>query len=73
MLIVQLCFIVQLLVHIPFIYYIAKENLLMMYDEWMNYNLSCMVDRVRSEQGDPRYFLAELKNNTKANIRNGGA
>jgi hypothetical protein len=68
-----MCFIVQQVVHIPFIYYIGKENFLIMYDEYMSFNLSNMVNRVRSEQGDPRYFLAELKNNSRDNINKGGA
>ena len=67
----QLCFMVQLIVHIPFIYYISKEQCLMMYDEWANRNLTSMVDRVRSDQGDPRYFLAELRSNDPIKVLQG--
>ena len=47
--------------HIPFIYYIGKENWMMAYDEYNKQHLSKMVDRVRNDTGDPRYYLAELK------------
>ena len=68
---IQSSIILQLLVHIPYIYYIGKENFLMMFDEHQNYNLTSMVNRVRSEQGDPRYFLAELRNNSRSKINKG--
>jgi hypothetical protein len=44
----------------------------MMYDEYANLNLTNMVDRVIYEQGDPRFFLAELKNNRESMIISGG-
>ena len=69
----NVCFIVQLIVHIPFIYYIGKEQMLIMHDENFNCNMTNMVDRVRTEQGDPRYFLAELCTNTDENILQGEA
>lgn len=43
----------------------------MAYDEYYTENLSQMVNRVRFEEGDPRYFLAELKNNSHSNILKG--
>ena len=38
--IAQLCLIIQLVIHIPFVYYIGKEHLLMAYDEFKNQNLT---------------------------------
>jgi hypothetical protein len=49
--------------HIPFIYYIAKENFLIAYDEYWNQHMSLMVSRVKLEEGDPRYYLAKLVTN----------
>jgi len=69
--VVQLCLIIQLLMHIPFIYYIGKENFLMAYDEFYSSNLSNMVMRVKKEDGDPRFFLAELKDNSRKKIIEG--
>lgn len=69
----QLCLIIQLLTHTPFIYYIAKEQFLMAYDEYNNHSISLMVDRVINEQGDPRFYLAQLKTNTDENISKGAA
>ena len=57
--------------HIPFIYYIGKENFLMAYDEFYSSNLSNMVMRVKKEDGDPRFFLAELKDNSRKKIIEG--
>ena len=52
----------QLISHVPFVYYIAKENLLMAVDEYYSKNLTKMVDRVAiNNLGDPRFYLAELK------------
>lgn len=53
----------QLVTHIPFIYYIGREQLLMAYNEAVNdkNTIVNMVDRVIKENGDPRYYLAELK------------
>lgn len=59
--------------HIPFIYYIGKESLLMMLDEVINNNLTSMVDRIRNENGDPRFFLAELKKNSLQKVKAGDA
>lgn len=56
----QLVSIVSLVAMIPFFFYISREQLLVIYDEFMNSSLSLMVDRVRSELGDPRFFLAQL-------------
>lgn len=55
--------------HIPYIYYISKENCLIMVDEWLNNNTSNLVDRVKYHNGDPRHFLAELKTETKKTLR----
>lgn len=43
----------------------------MMYDEWALRNLTSMVDRVATDQGDPRYFLAELKRNDPTKVLKG--
>jgi hypothetical protein len=72
-LVIQISFLIQLITHIPFIYYIGKESLLMMLDEYLNFNLTNMVDRIRFETGDPRYFLAELKQNSREQIEKGEA
>lgn len=50
----------QLLMHVPFIYYIGKENALIAWDEYFYQNMSLMVSRVKLDEGDPRYYLAEL-------------
>ena len=52
------------MLHIPFIYYIGKENVLIAVDEISRYNLSGMIDRIRLGKiltGDPRYFKAQQK------------
>jgi hypothetical protein len=52
----------QLICHMPFIYFIGKEHILQCIDEHQNYNLSQMVDRIKSNiSGDPRFFLAQRK------------
>lgn len=61
-----------MITHIPFIFYIGKEQFLMAYDEYHNRNICNMVERVINESGDPRYFLAELRRNSKASIKEGG-
>lgn len=61
----QIFMVVQQLTHIPFIYYISKEQLLMAYDEYLNSSISRMIERVIFENGDPRFFLAELKHSNK--------
>lgn len=58
---IQFCLIFQLFLHIPFIYYIGKENILVLVDELINESTSMMVDRIHLENGDPRFFLAELQ------------
>lgn len=58
---IQGCLLTQLFFHIPFIYYIGKENVMIAYDEATTQSMSQMVERVRTEIGDPRFFLAELK------------
>jgi hypothetical protein len=65
---IQLALIIQLLMHIPFIYYIAKENIMILVDEWQTQSTSRMVDRVRDQNGDPRFYLAELQKNTVPSI-----
>lgn len=59
----QFLLLCQLVTHIPFIYYIGREQLLMAYNEAVNdkNTIVNMVDRVIKENGDPRYYLAELK------------
>lgn len=56
----QVVSIISLVAMIPFFFYISKEQLLVAYDEYVNNSLSLMVDRVRNELGDPRFFLAQL-------------
>jgi hypothetical protein len=58
---------------VPFLYYIGKEQFLMAYDEYHNRSISLMVERVINEQGDPRFYLAQLKKNTQQNIQKGAA
>jgi len=54
--------IVQLLCHLPLIFYIGKEHVLQSVDEYQNVSLSQMVDRIRDNiSGDPRFFLAQKK------------
>ena len=48
LLLIQFGLLVQLLVHIPFIYYIAKENMMIAVDEYYYSRLSMMVTRVRN-------------------------
>lgn len=56
----QVVSIVQLIAMVPFFFYISKEQFLIAYDEYFNSSLSNMVDRVRTELGDPRFYLAQL-------------
>ena len=52
----------QVACHLPFIYYIAKEHLLQVIDEYNKASLSKMVDRIKGvngETGDPRFFLVQ--------------
>lgn len=58
--------VVQLVTHIPFIYYISKEQLMMIYDEYYNSSISNMIERVIFESGDPRFYLAEFKANVSS-------
>ena len=47
-------------------FYIGKEYILQSVDEHLNYSLSLMIDRIRSDfKGDPRYFLVERKFNLR--------
>lgn len=39
--------------------------MLVLIDEYYNYNTSNLVDRVKLHNGDPRHFLAELKSETE--------
>ena len=66
-----MCLVIQLLVHIPFLYYIGKEHILIAYDEYINENLTLIVDRVRNKQGDPRHYLVEEQSNKTDNILKG--
>jgi len=43
---IQFFLIVQLFLHIPFIYYIAKENILVLIDEVYHNSTSKMIDRI---------------------------
>ena len=43
----------------------------MAYDEFYSSSLSNMVMRVKKEDGDPRFFLAELKDNSRKKIIEG--
>ena len=47
--------------HAPFIYYIAKENFMIAADEYYNNSLNLMINRIKKQDGDPRYYLAELR------------
>lgn len=58
---IQVCLIVQLVSHIPFIYYVSKEYFSLGLDEYKTGNLSNMVRRVRTEEGDPRVYLVQYK------------
>lgn len=42
---------VQLVCHMPFIYYIGKEHMLQCFDEYFNGSLSKMVDRIKGVKG----------------------
>ena len=64
--------ILQLICHMPFIYFMGREHILQCIDEHQNSNLSKMVDRIKSNiSGDPRFFLAQRKfsfrNSTQVN------
>jgi len=59
--VIQFLMICLLLVHLPFAYYIGKENIMMLLEEYSTGNLSMMIDRVKNQQGDPRFFLVELR------------
>ena len=60
--------ILQLVCHMPFIYFIGREHILQCIDEHQNNNLSKMVDRIKSNiSGDPRFFLAQRKFSLKSN------
>ena len=53
----------QQICHIPFIYYIAKENIMMVVDELINGTLSEMIERIREgilKAGDYKFYLTEL-------------
>ena len=54
--------ILQLICHMPFIFYIGKEHVLQAVDEHYYNSLSLMIDRIKNDRaGDPRFFLAEKK------------
>ena len=58
----QFFMVLQLFFYTPFIYYIAKEHLLVSLDEIINRSVSRMIDRVKTQTlGDPRFFLAECE------------
>jgi hypothetical protein len=60
----HLSVVVQLGINMIFAHFIAKEHILTCYDEYKNYSLSRMVDRIRGtgqEQGDPSHFLVQEK------------
>jgi hypothetical protein len=59
--------------HLPFIYYIAKENLMTVIDEIINSSLSDMIDRVRKGvfiAGDYRFFLVKIEKVNKDGDKN---
>jgi len=59
--------ILQLICHMPFIYFIGKEHVLQCVDEFLNSSLSLMVDRIRfTFKGDPRFFLVQRRFNLRS-------
>ena len=59
--------VVQLMFHMPFIFFIGKEHILQCIDEHYNQSLSLMIDRIKNKfKGDPRFFLAQRKFNLRS-------
>jgi hypothetical protein len=61
--------IMQLICHVPLMFFIGKEHLLTCIDEHFNNSLSLMLNRIKNSQyGDPRYYLVERKYNLRNSI-----